>query len=173
MDTAGRLRAGKDSVVLKWATRATARLPEAAREHPLALVDALPDFLDQLVEVLASPAPRAALAHLEGVLAIEHGRERAQRPNWSLGEVVAEYQILREVTLETLEASQPITREERDLLLDGIAAAVRNAVNEFERLRNAEREERVSFEQERFAHFVESVRDYAIFTVSPDGYITS
>ncbi|MFL5414666.1 MAG: PAS domain S-box protein, partial [Myxococcales bacterium] len=71
-----------------------------------------------------------------------------------------------------LEADQPLGREERDIILDGIGAAVRNAVTEFERVRNAEREERAAFEQERFAQFVEAVRDYAIFTVSPEGNIT-
>ncbi|MFL5278882.1 MAG: ATP-binding protein [Myxococcales bacterium] len=172
MDGVARLRAARDTVLVTWASRATARLPEAAREHPLALVDALPHFLDQLVDVLASPAPREALIRLDGVLAIEHGRDRAQRQSWSLAEVVSEYEILREVILEVLEADQPLGREERDIILDGIGAAVRNAVTEFERVRNAEREERASFEQERFAQFVEAVRDYAIFTVSPEGNIT-
>ncbi|MFL5458997.1 MAG: RsbRD N-terminal domain-containing protein [Myxococcales bacterium] len=125
MDGVARLRAARDTVLVNWASRATARLPEAAREHPLALVDALPHFLDQLVDVLASPAPRDALVRLDGILAIEHGRDRARRQSWSLAEVVSEYEILREVILEVLEAAEPLGREEREIILDGIGAAVR------------------------------------------------
>jgi PAS domain S-box-containing protein len=173
MDAAGRLRAAKDSLLRSWAERARDRLPQARRDDPPALLDALPHFLDQLADTLASPTPGEALRRMEDALAREHGRQRAQQESWSLGEVVAEYQLLRQTIFELLERDAPLRREERDLVLDGIQAAVRNAVTEFDRIRNEERDERMAFGEQRFAQFVESVKDYAIFTVDPQGFITS
>src|SRR5256885_3810418 len=173
MRAADRLRAAKAPLLESWAARVRERLPPARHDDPLALVDSLPAFIDGLVEALGDRAPREALDRLERSLAAEHGRDRAGRPQWSLGQVVEEYQLLRQVIFEVLEMDSPVERSEREVVLDAIALAVRNAVSEFDRLRNAEREQRVTFAEQRFAQFVESVKDYAIFTVDPQGVITS
>jgi PAS domain S-box-containing protein len=173
MNPAERLRAAKNLLLRSWAERARERLPPARQNDSLALVDALPQFIDQLVIVLASQSPREALDRMESALAVEHGRDRAMQPGWSLSEVLSEYQLLRQILFEVLEAEGPLAREERDVILDGIQLAVRNAVSEFDRLRTAEREARIAFGEQRFAQFVEAVKDYAIFTVDPRGLITS
>src|SRR5436305_8654443 len=173
MGAADRLQAAKASLLQSWAARVREHLPPARHDDPLALVDSLPAFIDGLVEALGDRTPREALDRLERSLAVEHGRDRAGRPQWSLGEMVEEYQLLRQVIFEVLEMDSPVERSEREVVLDAIGLAVRNAVSEFDRLRNAEREQRVSFAEQRFAQFVESVKDYAIFTVDPEGIITS
>jgi PAS domain S-box-containing protein len=173
MRAADRLRVAKAAVLESWAARVREQLPPARHDDPLALVDSLPAFIDALVEALGDRAPREALDRLGRFLAVEHGRDRAGRPQWSLAEVIAEYQLLRQVIFDALETESPLERNEREVVLDAIAAGVRNAVSEFDRLRNVEREQRVSFAEQRFAQFVEAVKDYAIFTVDPQGIITS
>ena len=103
MRAADRLRAAKAPLLESWAARVRERLPPARHDDPLALVDSLPAFIDGLVEALGDRAPREALDRLERSLAAEHGRDRAGRPQWSLGQVVEEYQLLRQVVFEVLE----------------------------------------------------------------------
>ncbi|HEY2030703.1 MAG TPA: PAS domain-containing sensor histidine kinase [Myxococcales bacterium] len=138
----------------------------------MALIDDLPSFYDHLVAALESPRPREVSADAQPGAA-QHGRERALDPAWSLGEVVGEYHLLQAVILTELERGGTLGAEERDIVLEMIATAVGNAIAEFERLRSSEQKERATLSEQRFAQFVEAVRDYAIFTVDPLGFITS
>ena len=174
MGTAERLRASKDALLRKWAERTCAEIPPARQHEPLALVDGLPAFVDQIVATLQSGRVEARRSVKEGQLAAEHGRDRAERRSWALGEVVREYQIFRQVLLEQLErdGDRALPRRDRDLILETIDIAVRNAAEEFERLRGEERNAQLAAAEQRFAGFVEAVKDYAIFTVDPKGFIT-
>jgi len=172
--TAERLRASKDAVLRKWAERTRAEIPPARRHEPLALVDGLPHFVDQLVETLQRRDVEVARSEARGKLAAEHGRDRAQRGSWSLAEVVREYQLFRQVLFEELDGngSGALSRRDRDLILESIDVAVCAAAAEFERRRADERNARLAEAEQRFAGFVEAVKDYAIFTVDPNGFIT-
>jgi signal transduction histidine kinase/CheY-like chemotaxis protein len=127
----------RDTGVLieQWAQRAIEEQPHAARAHHQALLDHLPNLLHMLGQGLADcldphSAPHQAPAR-------EHGEQRWE-VGWSLPEVVRDYQILRLVLFEYLEATlrRPLGfREGRaiDLALDeAIAASVAAYVRQSE-----------------------------------------
>lgn len=173
MGVGERLRDEKDRVLRLWAERARDRVPAARRQDPLLLVNDLPALLDAISTALSTPSPERALADAEHHLAVQHGRNRALTTDWSLGEVIAEYQVLRRTLFEVLEAGGPIPANDRDLLLDILHVSTHNAAAEFDRLRRREQDRQLALSEQRFAQFVESVSDYAIFTVDPLGFITS
>lgn len=191
---AGRLRTEKEYVLQEWLARARAEISAARHQDEFAIRASLPVVLDTLAEALESPSPEEALSRVAGRIAAEHAQQRAGLVEYSLDQVVFEYQILREVLFRILEQEQPLPPVTRDLLLDAIQASVRNAAREFVDQRQIERdrarvavndanaalEQRVlertaelSRSEERFRTMVDVVKDYAIFTIDPQGFITT
>lgn len=194
LSTSDRLRQHLPRILQLWESRVRREVP-AARDQPTpALYNSLPAMLSELAETLAHPAPWRALGEREHVLGREHGVERAVLTDYSLEQVLHEYQLLRQVLLQVLEEEGPLDTAERDVLLDSVQVGVRNAASEFarqrgletERSRDAileaqatleqrvrERTEALAVSEERFRLFVEGVHDYALFTLDPEGIITS
>jgi PAS domain S-box-containing protein len=151
-------------------------------------------MLAELAGLLDHPSPEQVLRERERELGRGHGLERALLKDYSLEQVIAEYQVLRQVLFEVLEEEGPLGTAERDVLLDAVHLAVRNAASEFshqrhleaERAREAlreahaglerqvrERTEALASSEERFRLFVEGVNDYALFSLDTEGVITS
>jgi PAS domain S-box-containing protein len=170
--TGERLRLAKQDVLRAWAERTRERSPAARRQEPLALVDRLPKLVDDIAETLNSPSLEQTLALRRAELARDDGQARAEQAEWSLDEVMMEYHVFRRVVFDTLAHDGELPRHEREVIMQCIEAAIRNSVREFDRVRTAEREARLSDAEQRFARFVEAVKDYAIFTVDPHGIIT-
>lgn len=192
--TAHRLRSSMARILQTWEARARQRVPAAKAEASPALRDSLPDMLDEVASTLAQPVPQQALGAREHALGRKHGRERAMLSAYSLEQVIHEYQLLRQVLFEVLEEEGPLSANDRDVLLDAVQVGVRNAASEFSRQRGLEAEsgrkaledahtqleqqvqERtaaLTASEERFRIFVEGVHDYALFTLDPEGVITS
>jgi PAS domain S-box-containing protein len=171
--TAERLRGRKKAILGAWEKHARQALVPARQHESPALINALPELVDELAETLSDPRPREALVRREAELALEHGRDRAQHSGWTLAEVVTEYQLFRQAVFDVLEDEELVPRADREVMLDGIQLAVRNAVREFDRVRGAKQVAALELSEQRFAQFVEAVKDYAIFTIDPDGVITS
>jgi PAS domain S-box-containing protein len=87
-------------LIQRWAQRAAAEQPHAARLHHEALLDHLPSLLQSLGRGLEQPLPPDARPHCAPAAA--HGEQRWES-GWSLSEVVQDYQILRRVLAEYLE----------------------------------------------------------------------
>src|SRR4029078_13139835 len=112
--------------------------PQARRTHHAALLDHFPQFLEVLAENLAaarSEALRPAIARLHG----EHRWEQG----WSLAEVVQDYQLLRIVLIEHLEAEagRSVRLQEHmalSLMLDDAIAASVEAHGRESDLRHSE-----------------------------------
>lgn len=196
-DAARLLLERKAEILERWKQTARSTTPEAAHHSDLVLTNALPSFLERLAEELGRdevPDAWPASDTTVTALAAEHGRQRAILTDYSLPEVVREYQLLARVLLSTLETEAPLQTEVRDTLLQSVFSAVRFAVAEFDQMRTREREEarltleRVNAQLERsveersrelqrrelvFRRLVEGVRDYAIFLLDPEGHITS
>lgn len=194
---AERLAEAKARVVSHWEERARRRMPEARRQDPPALLDGLPELLDELVHSLGgcpSPRPTPPLEE-DSHVASSHGRQRALATDYSLDQVLSEYELLRAVLFEELELDgRALPPDERDALLTELEMRIRAAATEFARVR-AEERDRARRELEelnrrlddavreqtgkllrteaRFASLVEGVKDYAIFTVDPQGLVTS
>jgi signal transduction histidine kinase len=120
---AHRLLSQKDRLLEVWAERVRQALPAAAAQpHPI-LINTMPRFLRYLAEALSAEHPRQNAT--EGTtLAQEHGGERVRITGYGLGDLIREYQLLRDVLLEELDAPEPLTEAERATLLKSIDQAV-------------------------------------------------
>jgi signal transduction histidine kinase len=123
---AHRLLAQKDRLLEVWTERVRQDLPAAAAQpHPI-LVNTMPRFLRYLAEALSAEHPRKDAT--EGsTIAQEHGGERVRITGYSLGDLIREYQLLRDVLLEELGAPEPLTEAERTTILKSIDSAVRES----------------------------------------------
>ncbi len=123
---AHRLLAQKDRLLEVWSERVRQTLPAAATQpHPI-LVNTMPRFLRYLAEALSAEHPRQEAT--EGTtIAQEHGGERVRITGYSLGDLIREYQLLRDVLLEELGAPEPLTAAERATILKSIDQAVRES----------------------------------------------
>src|SRR5579884_4292260 len=98
---AARLRAGQRRIVARWVERLREELPAAKGERRPILVDTVPSYLQHLAESLARGGSSGDGAE-SSTVPEEHGAERARLARFRPDEVVREYQILRDVILETL-----------------------------------------------------------------------
>ncbi|HEY0483770.1 MAG TPA: PAS domain-containing sensor histidine kinase [Kofleriaceae bacterium] len=168
-----RLRAGKQRILALWEQRVREQLAEARCEDRPTLLDSMPEVIDRLSEILeGAPAPRT-LRDDEITLARRHGEQRAALPEYSLPQVITEYHLLRTTILEILDEEGPSTPVVVELLSEVFLLAVREAAGEFADRRNAAAAAQLRDTDARFRHMIEAVKDYAIFTVDPGGFITS
>ena len=128
----------KEEILTLWEERCLKEVRSARVTGPRALRDSLPAFLDRLDEALAAyhhtDAPPVAILEQAAIrVGKMHGVDRACNTRYTLGEVVDEYHILRQVIFEVLEKDGPLETAARDILLDSIEQAVKNAVVEFTR----------------------------------------
>ena len=131
-----RLDRQKHELISRWEKRAFREVASAMGLESLALRDSLPDYIDHLIQALSRSRkmdPVSVTRHNEEALRIAnlHGSARAISANYVLGEVIAEYHILREVIFETLEAEGPLTQAERDIILTSIEQTVGDAAVQF------------------------------------------
>lgn len=191
---AARLRTEKNRVLRVWEQRVRECVPAARQTETLALIDSLPELIDRLATAIATPAQESVLKAHGHKPAAEHGKQRADLNQYSLDQVIAEYEVLRVVLVELLKEQQPWDPEAMQTLSDFVLSALRDAALEFSRRRTDERDKALTtledayrdldkrvndrvaelrISEERFRHFVESVKDYAIFTLDPSGTITT
>jgi hypothetical protein len=91
---AAALARGKVRVIKSWEEQVRHSLPAAAAQRRPALLDSLPAFLDRLIEALRRPAAEPSREVAPASRA--HGRERANLAEYTIDQVIREYQHLRE-----------------------------------------------------------------------------
>ncbi len=126
----------KEAILSLWEERCVKEVKSARSTESRALRDSLPLYLDHLDEALAASlkvvARQAAIIDREAKrIGKMHGADRAFNSRYTLSEVVEEYHILREVLFHILEFDGPLSELTRDIVLDSIDQAVKNAVVEF------------------------------------------
>jgi signal transduction histidine kinase len=110
-------------IVNLWEQRVRDSLPAANRQDRLALIDSLPAFLSDVAKAFASSNSQPNFT-----IAKEHGKDRANTPDYTLSQFLSEYRILRQVLFEILELDigtlKPAARDSiLDLFDKGIAVA--------------------------------------------------
>ncbi|MDQ3032432.1 MAG: PAS domain-containing sensor histidine kinase [Myxococcota bacterium] len=161
-----RLRSEVDPLIAEWERRVREALPAAQALDSLALQDSMPQIIERVAETIASGAKKAD-AHFHQ-LAAEHARERAESGDYSLEHVLGEYHLLEQVLLDGLERDgEPLDRELRDTVRKVIHVCVAGAAVEFTNARTHD----LTHDSTLYQHLVEVVRDYAIFSVDPDGVV--
>jgi PAS domain S-box-containing protein len=156
-DEIGRIvKSDSDFLIERWAQRAVAEQPTAARAHHQALRDHLSTFLRTLGESLADStgpdeAPHCAPAE-------RHGEQR-WGDGWALSEVVRDYQILRLVLFDHLEHTLERPLLAREIQAVGLALdeAITASVDAYVRQRD-EHVRRVEAEQAEQQRLAEEVR---------------
>ncbi len=190
-----KLEAGKEKIIEEWekqVRRSTLSNPQMSRAE---LRNSLPEVLSVMVNTLSEPDPKNLLFAKEKVLATGHGKTRAHEPHYSLDQVINEYHVLHEVILEVLEGDgQKITSAESELILDLITLSIRNAATEFKAVQDQQKEElqeklrqansalqntlgqkssEARLKNQILNTIFENVDDYALFSLDPEGNITS
>lgn len=135
-EAATRLMQNRQKIVKHWEQRALKEVNSAHRSTSLVLRDNLEFFLEQLSEALAegpgkSPEQLAREAGDRKLNIDRHGSERAGQIGYVLSEVIFEFHILRQVVFEVLEEFRPLTKRERDTIIDSIEQAVNDAASAF------------------------------------------
>jgi len=114
--SATRLREQQDAIQAQWLTTLRKELEAAQAQPEPALLDSLPKIIEALAELLEQRAkPRR-----DSELFERHAEARIIWTDYKADELVREYGILRKVLFSVLEAEQPLSTEERDLILDFI-----------------------------------------------------
>jgi PAS domain S-box-containing protein len=172
---AARLKANKDRVLGRWKEAVCRDVPAAPGQSTPAIIDNMPEVIDRLVETLAAESPQEVLKRHERDLAHDHGEERARLPDYTLDQMIWEYQLLRRVLFEILEEDEPLRPRDRDAIWDALFIAVRNSSACFSAVREEVSQKlhirKVRETEERHLLLVDSIRDYALFTINPSGII--
>lgn len=139
-----------ERIIRRWTEKVRGTLHPAAMPR-LELVDHLPGFLTEIADALRSRE------HPDGSpTAIEHGVQRFTL-GFSLDAVVREYGALREAIAELAAAEGVVVDSaERDTLFACVITGIADAVSEYQRQRDAERDRQTS---EHFAFLAHELRN--------------
>ena len=120
----------KCHVLALWEKLARAALPSTDSKSHYVLLDSLPQFLDELISSLAINQPK--LVQSEN-LAITHGIQRSAIRDYSLKQVITEYDLLARSVFLILDEKYTLTSHERNIIFDYIQAGRVSAAEEFTR----------------------------------------
>lgn len=126
----------KEKILKNWEVRAKKEVAAAQGLEPLALQNALPQFLTKISEALSVDIMRTDLRRqfdLEENTRIgkQHGGERAVIENYTIDQLIYEYHILRQVIFDVLEEEVVVTALEREIIISAVEQAVNDAATQF------------------------------------------
>jgi signal transduction histidine kinase len=131
-----RLLARSNDIMELWEKRAQSEVLSALKIESLALHDTLPELLTLIAHVLSTTTKRTEVREkwekAEGIRVGEkHGEERANCQVYTMGQMIFEYHILRQVICDVLEEEQPLQHAEREIILCALEQAVNDAASQF------------------------------------------
>jgi len=142
---AGKLRQSKDAIIAQWVEIVRREVPAASRKDHPALLNSVPDFLDNLAEALDGGDSWQNIWDSRAI-GTEHGRQRFDISGYSLKQVLAEYRILRRVVFASMLAELSSDIEALQICNDAFDRGLANAGDSFA----AAELERDRKERERF-----------------------
>ncbi len=134
--TSDRLKRSKEKIISLWEQRALKEIPSAGMVSTLILRNSIPVYLEHLAKSLSTSQKmdsKSVFDHDAEAMRIGklHGSERAGSVHYILSEVISEYHILREVIFQVLEEEDPLSKDERDIILDSIEQIINDAAVKF------------------------------------------
>jgi len=151
--TSNRIKQCHEKIMHRWELSAKAQLPAAREQDRPALRNHIPNLLNSISEALVPGAfPRQVSESKE--IAKEHGGQRTELSGYSVAQVLTEYNLLRKIIIEVLDADVPLNIQEREVINDIIAAAIIEAGAEFARI---QQNEETRFREEVERHLAESI----------------
>ena len=120
----------KEQMFAKFRQRLRERVPSARETSSPILINTLPAFITRLALALM-PGNEIEFASEYSNIALAHGNERAKLTNYSLTDLIHEYQILREVLTETLRSESSMAAEEWQVVHRSIDEAIAEAASAY------------------------------------------
>jgi signal transduction histidine kinase len=128
----------KEKVLDQFCNRAQDSLESARREpHPV-IIDTLPAFITRVALALRG-VHEIEFASASSNIAMAHGNERARFTNYSLTELLKEYQFLREILMDTIGPAGP-SEQERKVLHRSVDEAMAEAATAYVEVQDGFRE---------------------------------
>lgn len=134
--TSERLKQNKEKILQQWEERSKSEVAAALGQEKLTLRNSIPEYLNQLVNALSTNVSRSELRkkfELEESERIgrKHGNARAGSANYTIGQMIYEYHILRQVIFDILEEEAALTDIDREIIICSIEQAVNDAATQF------------------------------------------
>ena len=135
-EASDRLKQNAEKIMQMWEKRARDQVGASTHQNSLVLQDSLPLYLNQLVDELSNridrtPA-RITADEVESTrIGKLHGHERAGYADYSMTQLIFEYQLLRQVIFQVLEEEAPLGVRDRDIIIGSIEQAVNDAATQF------------------------------------------
>jgi PAS domain S-box-containing protein len=126
----------KESILSAWEEKVRALLPAAHDKSHSALRNSLPASIDRLSEALVANFPKSGKTEAVGK---SHADQRVELPNYTLGQVIDEYKVLRQTLFEKL-GSENLTDHQRNIILDFLQDEMKEAAEEYARIHLADSE---------------------------------
>ena len=133
-ETSERISDTKDLILSEWEKAAVKEVAPAKWQGHFALLDHLPHFLDQMCQEL-SQSHSQNIKTLTAKIAQEHGKQRAKLTEYSLGGVLKEYQILRDVIVRSLLEGGPLNEADREIINHTIDKGIEEAAEAFAKVK--------------------------------------
>lgn len=131
-----KMKNNKLKIMKIWEKRAICEVEAAEANNSLMLQNSLPEFLKQVEDALSTKIERTNVRikwdKKESTrIGKKHGSERAANYEYTMDQLIFEYQILRQVICEVLEEESPITEIEREIIICAVEQQVNDAATEF------------------------------------------
>lgn len=125
VSVAERLRQKAPEILRRWEEAVRADIPAAGQQDRPHLLNSMPRFLAELSDALEHAPDAKGQAFIQTPR--EHGEQRASLEEYSLEEVIKEYQYLRRVIVDVLHDEGSLASRDLAFLHDGIDSAVQIA----------------------------------------------
>lgn len=181
------LNQNKKKILKNWESIVRHEVPAAKIQPIPALIDSLPQIIDTMVAKLCEHASPEEIQGEQEDLAVAHAQERARMANYSIDQVISEFNILREVIFDVIDPKGYMPLKQAKLLWDSISLAINNAATEFAEIRDEEKKQLHEFLSEKnedlaeklqitelnYKKIINALEDYAVITLDHNGIITS
>lgn len=120
-------------ILARWLDAVEETVPDASNHDRAELADHFQAQLDVIAKHLADNDPDVSSETSFSKTANLHGRVRASFADWSGGQVVQEFIVLRHVIIDMLSENGSLTTSATDIVTGAIETAIVNAVTEYSR----------------------------------------
>jgi signal transduction histidine kinase len=128
----------RGEILLHWENEVRSKVPAAKAQSSLVLLNALPVFLS---EVAKSLSPDHTMTEPSPEVCREHGEQRAHLSQYSLQEIIDEYEILLTSIFAVLEADHPLPGQARDIIIRSVLRGITGAAIEYGKVQDLMREQ--------------------------------
>jgi signal transduction histidine kinase len=126
-----------NTILKRWSEYAREKIPAARNQSKPALYDALPIFLREVAESLNPASSKETPAAEVGR---EHGEQRSTLTEYTLRQVIEEYELLLETIFDILESKGELPVIARKMIRRSVMTGIKDACAEFTRIQDSTRE---------------------------------